>query len=133
MLLRHLAEAAAPSRFTYLPGTTILYEVSGPVIQRWSGRDLTAAWRSTWSTATREAARTEALGLVALIGRDVHRAIVSHEADRICQAFYLLGSRPWRLAGPGAPLGADPPDTAEDAEFLAISLDYADEAPSAGR
>ena len=128
-LLRRLADAAA-SRFTYLPGTTIVYDAAGPMIQRWSGGERTTAWRSTWSRATWEAARTEAPDLVALVGRDVHRAIVSHEADRICQAFHLDGSRPWRLAAPDAPLGAGPPDTAEDAELLAISLDYADEPPS---
>lgn len=56
MLLLRLAEAAAPSRFTYLPGTTILYEPAGPAI-RWSGGELMTVWHSTWSMATREAGR----------------------------------------------------------------------------
>jgi hypothetical protein len=126
-LVRRLAEAASASRFTYLPGTTISYETAGPVIRRWSDREPTSAWRSTWSSSTLEAAAADDAEVVALVARDVHRALVSHETDRICRAFHVDGTRPWTFGVPEAALGADPPDThAHDAELLSISIDYAD-------
>jgi hypothetical protein len=65
--------------------------------------------------------------LVALVGRDVHSALVSHEADRICRAFHIDGSRPWNVAVPELALGAVPLDTeAHDAELLTILIDYAE-------
>jgi hypothetical protein len=125
-LVSRLAEAAAPSRFTYLPGTTISYEPAGPVIQRWSDGEPTTAWRSTWSRSTLEAVGVDGPEVVALVGRDVHRALVLHEADRICRAFHIDGSRPWSLAVPESALGADPPDTEEHDAELSILIDYAD-------
>ena len=126
-LVKRLAEAAAPSRFTYLPGATISYEAAGPVIQRWLDGEPTTAWRSTWSSWTLEAVSADGPDLVALVGRDVHRALVSHEADRICRAFHIDGSRPWNVAVPELALGAVPFDTeAHDAELLTILIDYAE-------
>ena len=126
-LVRRLTEVAAPSRFTYLPGTTISYEAAGPVVRRWSDGEPTTAWRSTWSRSTLEAVGAESPEVVSLVGRDVHRALVSHEADRICRAFHVDASRLWSLAVPESTLGADPPDTeAHDAGLLSIVIDYAD-------
>jgi len=126
-LVSRLAEAAAPSRFTYLPGTTISYEAAGPVIQRWLDGEPTTAWRSTWSRSTLEAVGVDGPDVVPLVGRDVHSALVLHEADRICRAFHVDGRRPWSLAVPESALGADPPDTeAHDAELLSILIDHAD-------
>jgi hypothetical protein len=124
-----VAMAAAPSRFTYLPGTTISYEAGGPMIERWSDGARTTAWRSTWSSSTLEAAGAEAPEVLALVGRDVHSALVLHEADRICRAFYVDGSRPWNLGIPEPVVRADAPDTeAQGAELLFIVIDYADSA-----
>ena len=108
-LVRRLAEVAAPSRFTYLPGTTISYEAAGPVIRRWSDGEPTTAWRSTWSRSTLEAVDADGPEMVALVGRDVHRALVSHEADRICRAFHVDASRLWSLAVPEPTLGPTRP------------------------
>ena len=88
-------EAAAASRFTYLPGTTISYEDAGPVIRRWHDGRATATWRSTWSPETIQAATAGRLDAAALVARDVHRAVVLHEADRICGALHIDGAQPW--------------------------------------
>jgi hypothetical protein len=126
-LVSRLAEAAAPSRFTYLPGTTLSYEVAGPVIQRWLNGEPTAPWRSTWSSSTLKAVGADGPDVVALVGRDVHSALVSHEADRICRAFHVDGRRPWNVAIPELALGTVPLDTeAHDAELLSILIDYAE-------
>jgi hypothetical protein len=126
-LVKRLAEAAAPSRFTYLPGTTISYEAAGPVIQRRMGGEPTTAWRSTWSSSTLDAVDADGPDVVALVGRDVHRALVWHEADRICRAFHIDGSRPWNVAVPESALGTVPLGTeAHDAELLTILIDYAE-------
>ena len=125
-LVGRLAEVAAPSRFTYLPGTTISYEGAGPVIQRWSDGALAAAWRSTWSSSTSDAVDADGPEMAALVGRDVHSALVSYEADRICRTFHVDGSRLWSLAVPENTLGSFPPDTtARDAGSLSIVIDYA--------
>ena len=124
-LVRRLAYEAAASRFTYLPGTTISYEAAGPVIRRWSCGEQPTAWRSDWSSSTMEAVGGAAEEVVALVGRDVHSALVLDEADRICRAFHLDGCRPWRLAIAESALGADPPDSDwPNAHFLSISIDY---------
>jgi len=124
-LVSRLAELAAPSRFTYLPGTTIAYEAGGPVIRRWSGGERGRVWRSTWSSSTLEAVAAGSADVLALVGRDVHRALVAHEADRICRAFHVDGRRPWGLGDRGFALGADPPDAdAPDAQLLSIDIDY---------
>ena len=97
------ADVVAPSRFTYLPGATVSFTADGPVIE---GRS-TAPWRSTWSPSTVDALRAHSADEVELIARDVHRALVSFEADRICRAFHVDGTTPWTLAGapgPGARL-----------------------------
>ena len=127
-LVSRLAETAAATRFTYLPGTTISYEPAGPVINRWSNGGLTSAWRSIWSNSTLDAVEADG-EVVDLVARDVHSALVSYEADRICRAFHIDCRRPWRLAAPEPPLGADPPDSeGSDGELLSVSIDYADSA-----
>lgn len=126
-LVSCLTDAAPPSRFTYLPGTAISYEPTGPVARRCCDGALTAAWRSTWSNGTLEAAHSGRAQLPDLVGRDVHSSLVSLEADQICRAFHVDGIRPWRLAATASALGADPPDVADQAEPLAISIDYADD------
>jgi hypothetical protein len=65
--------------------------------------------------------------LVDQVGRDVHRALVLHEADRICRAFHVDGRRPWTLDASEVAPGADPPDTdAHDLARLSIVIDRAD-------
>jgi hypothetical protein len=133
MSVRRLADAAAPSRFTYLPGTTVSYEAAGPMIQTWANGERTTAGQSTWSSP-RLKADPDDPELVVLVAQDVHRALVSHEADRICRALHVDARRPWRLAVPESPRGADPPDTdAHGAELLSISIKYADVAATGAR
>ena len=101
------ADAVVPSRFTYLPGTTIAFGHDGPIVERWSAGAEEGAWRSVWSPDTLDAVRTGSAVDVALIARDVHVALVWHEADRICRSFHVDGQRRWKLAGEvgdGAPL-----------------------------
>jgi hypothetical protein len=93
------ADAVLPSRFTYLPGTTIAYGDDGPIVERWAPDEDAVVRRSVWSPETMDAVRTESAGDVALIARDVHVALVSHEADRICRSFHVDGARRWKLAG----------------------------------
>lgn len=124
-LVKGLAESTAASRFTYLPGIAISYDASGPMIGGRRGGEPTRTWRSTWSSSTVEATNAGADELAYEVGRDVHRALVAYEADQICRAFHVDGCRPWRLAAADAPLGAEPPQTAEGSEPLAISITYA--------
>ena len=125
-VLQRLTRTLAAPRFTCLPGTTISYEAAGPVIRTWGTGGGVSTWWSTWSKDTVEAASADTGELEAATARDVHRALVSQEADSICRAFHIDGRRPWRLAGPGTPLGADPPDThAPDAGVLSVSVAYA--------
>jgi hypothetical protein len=59
-------------------------------------------------------------------GRDVHRMLVLHEADRMCRAFYVDGRRPWRLATCGQELRqAGPGAGSSPADPLYITIDYA--------
>jgi hypothetical protein len=115
-LVKRLAPLAA-TRFTYLPGTSISFEAAGPVIRTWAVDETVRTWRSTWSGSTIEAARGGAEGVILLVMQDVHRALVTYEADRVCQAFHIDGSRPWRLAG-----SLD--DDAPGAQTLAVALQY---------
>ena len=127
--MRCFIEAVSPTRFSYLPGITISYETTGPVGRRCLDGQPTTSWRARWSRTTIDAARSGRADLPGDVGRDVHRALVSFEADRICRAFYIDGSRPWSLAdaaGHGT-LGADPPDVADHTQLLAVSIDYADD------
>lgn len=124
-LVTGLAESTAASRFTYLPGIAISYEASGPVIRGWRGGEPTTTWRSTWSSSTLEATNAGADEFAYEVGQDVHRALVAYEADHICRAFHVDGCRPWRLATPDPPLGAEPPQMEEGSEPLAISIIYA--------
>jgi hypothetical protein len=126
-LVERLGEVARPSRFTYLPGTTISYEPAGPVVETWSGGRPTRAWRSTWSSSTLDAVDADSPEVIDLVGRDIHRALVSHEVDRICRAFCVDGRRVWRLDVPGVALGPHRPDTdVQDLEQLSITIRYAD-------
>jgi hypothetical protein len=124
-LVGRLTEAAAASRFTYLPGTAISYDVAGPVIRRWSEPEPTASSRFAWSSSTLRAEGADGADLVALVSRDVHGALVSHEVDRICRAFHVDGSRRWNSAVSDSALGADHPRIeAHDMELLSTSINY---------
>jgi hypothetical protein len=126
-LVERLAEIAAAPRFTYLPDTAVSFEAAGPVISASPENAPHTVWRSTWSNSTIEGVGAVAEELVMLAARDVHRAIVSYEADGICRAFHLDGRRPWRLAAPDSPLGPEPRDEESAAgEPLAISVSYLD-------
>lgn len=99
-----VSETAAAARFTYLPDATITYEDAGPVIRRWHDGHASDTGRSRWSAATIHAARSGRSDATALIARDVHQAVVSYEADRICRAFHIDGTQPWSTtAGAGLP------------------------------
>lgn len=110
LLLRRLGRSSSASVFTCVPGTSISYEAAGPVIRTGATGQAVSTWRSRWSTSAIDAARATAHELMPFVARDVHQALISHEADRICRAFHIDGRRPWRLAGPPPPLGAEPPD-----------------------
>jgi hypothetical protein len=126
-LIERLAEIAAAPRFTYFPDTAVSFEAPGPVIRTSQESASPTVWRSTWSSSTIEAAGAGADELVMLVARDVHRALVSYEADGICRAFHLDGRRPWRLDAPMPPLGPEPADDGSaGSELLAISLTYLD-------
>jgi hypothetical protein len=125
--LRQLAEVAAPTRFTYLPATDIYFHAAGPVVRRHQPGRSPSEWRSNWSIGTLEAFDTDAEEdvLVSAVQRDVHGALVSWEADRICRALHIDGRRRWRLDAATPPLGTVPADdqTPED-EVLSLSIDY---------
>ena len=99
--------AVAASRFTYLPGTAISYEAAGPVVTRYGAAP--SVWRSSWSGDAARMLRGDPPGdAVESVARDVHRAVVTHEADRVCRAFRVDGHRAWTVApGPGAGRGGD--------------------------
>jgi hypothetical protein len=121
-----LPDEVAASRFTYLPGTQISYEPAGPVIVTPSDTG-SSPWRAGWSSATRAAMSAAAPELLAAVARDVHGGLVAYEADRICRAFHVDGTRPWRLIAPEPGGGADRPDREDsDAAPLSLSLDYGD-------
>lgn len=126
--LGHLTELTGPpGRFTYLPGTAVHYDPTGPVIRLHTGSRPATGWRATWSTATLDALRhgADAEALIGLVQRDVHGAVVAWEADRICRAFCIDGRRPWRLSAPGTPLGLEA--TANDQsvdEVVSVTVSY---------
>ena len=126
-LLRRLADSGMLAGFTYLPDTSISCEVEGPVIRRWVRGEPPTTWRSAWSSSTFDAIGSSGSALADLVGRDVHRALVLHEADRICRAFHVDGRRPWTLDACEVAPGADPPDAAaHDLARLSILIDHAD-------
>lgn len=125
-LVGRLTDLAAAPRFTYLPATTITYEAAGPAIHSWADRESGAAWRSTWSTSTLDAVVANDPEALTLVAQDVHRALVWHEAGRICRAFHVVGRRPWMLAVPESAPGATALDSdVLDAGFLSLSISYA--------
>jgi hypothetical protein len=100
-------DVVGAQRFTYLPGTDVSYDAAGPVIQRHVPGRPPARWACAWSPATVEAVASGAGAdeVTIDVQRDVHRALVSHEADRICRAFHIDGRRCWWLAGHQQPSG----------------------------
>ena len=86
------------SGYTYVPGTSISLGVDGLRIS-WGASAASAprVWRSGWSSATMANVDAPRAALLASVGRDVHRAIVVAEADRICRAFHIDGHRRWRI------------------------------------
>jgi hypothetical protein len=125
--LRRLIEEVAPSRFTYVPATTVSYDGSGPVIGRHFADAPPSKFRSGWSESTLNAvdAGMAAEELIPRVKRDVHRALVAWESDRICRALHVDGRRYWRADAGRSPLGADPPDAGWDAdELVSFSCAY---------
>lgn len=125
--LRLLTELAGPSRFTYLPGTAVHYHAAGPVIRLHSNGGPATGWRSIWSTGTLDALRNhaDAETLIGAVQRDVHGAVVAWETDRICRAFYIDRRRPWGLAAPEPPLGAEPAaDDEKVDDILSLTITY---------
>jgi len=53
--------------------------------------------RGRRSTSERSAAG--AGEVLALVARNVHKAFIHHDVDRICRAFHLDGRHAWRLDG----------------------------------
>jgi hypothetical protein len=117
-----VAGAADASRFTYVAGTTISYDAEGPVVHRWSA----APWRSSWSASTWLALATNGADVVTAVARDVHRALVFYEADRICRAFHVDGERAWRLDDQHS---GSPPGVGKGSGVLVLSVHYAEEPP----
>ncbi len=86
-------------RFTYRPGTAILFEPDGPVVistvADGSGRQ--GRWHSTWSATTLSRVDGSDTDLADAVGRQLHEMLVQVEADQICDAFFVDGRRPWYL------------------------------------
>ena len=114
------ARTAASWRFATLPGTAISYAGAGPVITNSNG----GVVRSTWSPATHAALGGPDPAFVDGVQRDVHRALVRAEAGRICDAFYVDGRRPFRLAP--TPIVSPEADPVDDRGLLHCSVTYAD-------
>lgn len=123
-LAARIATATTPPRFTYLPGTAISIESAGPTV-RTQPPGAATTWRSAWSPSTTAAADSAPDDVMALVVRDVHRALVLAETDRICRAFHIDGRRAWRLSGPKPPFGAEPrDDDPPSAHALFVSIRY---------
>jgi hypothetical protein len=121
-----LMEIANPSRFTYLPGTSVEYHADGPEIRFRTGDAPTTGWRSTWSPATLDSLRdgADAETLIGAVRSDVHRAVVASEADRICRAFYIDRRRPWRLSAADPRVAAPPIGDDEADGILDLTIAY---------
>jgi hypothetical protein len=87
------AEVAAAWRWAFMPEMAISYGPQGPIITE-AGRDL---WEWRWSASTIDALEAPEAEFVAEVQRDVHQALVWLEADRVCEAFHVDGSRPWHV------------------------------------
>ena len=125
-LLQLTELAGPPSRFTYLPATSIDYDTAGPVIRLHCDARPATEWRAAWSTATVQALQSDvdAQTLIGFVQRDVHGALVAWEADRICRAFYIDHRRPWRLCAPGLGLGNESTTDGEVDEGLTLTITY---------
>jgi hypothetical protein len=124
-LVARLTELGAGPRFTYLPGVTIDFDTIGPVITRNGDGEFERGWRSRWSQSTFDRSRAGPEVIIPWVARDVHRALIDHEVDRICRAFRLDRRQPWRLdaGGTESPLIKLPGHDA-GADLLATSITY---------
>lgn len=103
-------QARGAGRFTYLPGVSIAFTTDGPLVDNATGRVPSGAGSPgvdalalqpgvTWSQRTLQAvALGEETGLRAS-ARDVHRALVAYETQRICGALYIDSRTQWHLDG----------------------------------
>ena len=103
-------QARGAGRFTYLPGVSITFTTDGPLVESATERVPSGAGSPdvdalalklgvTWSQRTLQAvALGEETGLRAS-ARDVHRALVAYETQRICGALYIDSQTKWHLDG----------------------------------
>lgn len=99
---------SAAGRFTYLPGATITFTPYGPLIGS-AARTAAPTTRSTaveatapplalaWSQRTLQAVEIDEEAGLRTAARDVHRALVAYEAQRICNALHIDSVTRWRL------------------------------------
>jgi len=125
---RHMPPSSvlARTRFSARPGTTVTFDGLGPVVRSDARpHEPSTVSRSAWSGATLDMVDASAQDLLLLVTRDVHTALVHHEADRICRAFHVDGRQVWRLdrASSAAHEGVR---TARAIERLAVSVTYHD-------
>jgi hypothetical protein len=119
-LTARAGEVAGAWRFTYLPGTSISYGPDGPVV---TGPGCVPPTGPMWSAGALGALGASVVEFVEAVERDVHRAVVLHEAARVCDAFHVDGRRPWRLAIDGDSAHEETA-TGSDRRRVAVSVSY---------
>jgi hypothetical protein len=124
-LLDRLGRAVPASGWSYLPDTTIAYTAAGPLVSGPSDAASAPLWHATWSASTLDASGDDDRSrLVACVARDVHRALVLREADRICRAFHVDGRPRWTLRTDDDDDDGD--GGGDGATSLSVSIDHTD-------
>lgn len=102
--------ASSADRFTYLPEVIITFTAYGPLIES-ATRTATPGAPSlaveavpaplgvAWSQRTLQAVELDEEAGLRAAARDVHRALVAYEAQRICSALYVDSVTQWHLDG----------------------------------
>ena len=108
-LVSRLCRLRAASRFAYPARTTVQFALPGPVVTSIPASAV-SRWQATWSMATLVHCDADSAQLLALVARDVHKALVLNEVDQICRAFHVDGHRPWQLGASTGEAGAEPLD-----------------------
>ncbi|MCU4186258.1 hypothetical protein K6U06_17970 [Acidiferrimicrobium sp. IK] len=124
------ARRVASWRFTSLPGEVIGYATAGPTLQLPGAA--AAVWTGRWAAvaALPPGAESDLRALRAAVQADVHAMLIAYEAAKVCDAFYVDGSRPWRLApGSGDPAASVGPGDAAgpDRRPLSVAVSWSPE------